>query len=323
MERIEKQIKAVMLGHAVGDALGVPVEFESRSELSRSPVSNMREYGSYPVPAGSWSDDTSMSLAATDVLSKGTLDYFEIMVNFAKWLESGEYTPTGETFDVGHTCLQAIRRFVYSKNEVLVPSDFDMISYGLDGEYDNGNGSLMRIHPFSLMVWFDKKLLSDYETIIDNASSLTHSHERSKLACKIYTIILFHLLDNPKKDSVLMALREAEKKYRESSEYQHYARLFDENFARLPINDIKSTGYVVDTLEAAIWCILTTDNYQECVLKAVNLGNDTDTVAAIAGGLAGALYGYDAIPKECLDTLIKREFIEEMCERAGNNWSAD
>lgn len=131
------------------------------------------------------------------------------------------------------------------------------------------------------------------------------------------------MLDNPKKDSVLAALREAEKKYRECSEYQHYARLFDENFARLFTDDIKSTGYVVDTLEAAVWCVLTTDSYKDCVLKAVNLGNDTDTIAAIAGGLAGALYGYEAIPKEWLDTLIKREFIEEMCARAGNNWSAD
>ena len=327
MENIEKQIKAVMLGHAVGDALGVPVEFESRDKLSKSPVTDMIGYGSYPVPAGAWSDDTSMSLAAMAVLSKGELDYFEIMVNFAKWLENGEYTPTGETFDVGHTCLKAIRRFIhvsYSREYGFIyPPGYDISWCGLDGEYDNGNGSLMRIHPFSLMTWFGKRLKSNYEEIIDRASALTHAHERSKLACKIYTLILFHLLEKPRKDSIVSALVMAKNRYSDNSEYHHYARLFSDYSNKLSVNEIKSSGYVVDTLEAAVWCVLTTDSYKDCVLKAVNLGNDTDTIAAIAGGLAGVLYGYEAIPKEWLDTLIKREFIEEMCERAGNNWSAN
>ena len=84
--------------------------------------------------------------------------------------------------------------------------------------------------------------------------------------------------------------------------------------------NIKSGGYVIHTLEAAIWCFKTTSNYKDCVLRAVNLGDDTDTVAAIAGGLAGALYGYESIPQEWRDTLIKRDYIEELCERASRNW---
>lgn len=319
MENIEKQIKAVMLGHAVGDALGVPVEFESRDKLSKSPVTDMIGYGSYPVPAGAWSDDTSMSLAAMDVLSKGELDDFAIMTNFVKWLENGAFTPTGKAFDVGHTCLKAIRRFI----GLVDSKETNVTFYGSDGEYDNGNGSLMRIHPFSLVTWFDKRLKSNYEEIIDRASALTHAHERSKLACKIYTLILFHLLEKPRKNSIVSALVMAKNRYSDHSEYHHYARLFSDYFNKLSVNEIKSSGYVVDTLEAAVWCVLTTDSYKDCVLKAVNLGNDTDTVAAIAGGLAGALYGYEDIPQEWLDMLIKRRYIEEMCERAGNNWSAD
>ena len=101
-------------------------------------------------------------------------------------------------------------------------------------------------------------------------------------------------------------------------EYESYKRIFDPDFEKLGANEIKSSGYVVDTLEAALWCVLTTDNYRDCVLRAVNLGEDTDTVAAVAGGLAGALYGYDAIPKEWLDTLIHRDYIEGMCERAAD-----
>ncbi len=320
MKKDQQVIKAVMLGHAVGDALGVPVEFKTRSYLLQSPVTDMMGYGTYPVPAGAWSDDTSMSLAAMDSLANGKIDYFETMVNFKKWLEQGEYTPTGNVFDVGRTCFQAIRNFTYGVYNKENPSVEDIVSCGLVREFENGNGSLMRIHPFALMTWFDKRLTADYEDIIDKASALTHGHERSKLACKIYTEILFHLLEDPQKRSVMTALRKAKNKYRENTEYPHYTRLFDENFKSLSVGDIKSTGYVVDTLEAAIWCILTTDSYRECVLKAVNLGSDTDTVAAIAGGLAGALYGYDAIPQSWLDTLIKREYIEEMCERAKKNW---
>jgi ADP-ribosylglycohydrolase len=100
----------------------------------------------------------------------------------------------------------------------------------------------------------------------------------------------------------------------------YYSRIFESNFASLTRDEIKSTGYVVDTLEAALWCLMTTTDYKSCVLKAVNLGEDTDTVAAVAGGLAGALYGYDSIQKEWRDTLIKRDYIEELCKTACNNW---
>lgn len=313
MEKIKEQIKAVMIGHAVGDALGVPVEFASRSDLKESPVKDMCGYGTYPVPAGAWSDDTSMSIAALDVIADGEINWDRIMVAFGEWYYNNKYTPTGEMFDVGNTCSYAIDNyFVHHKS---------VDECGLTNELSNGNGSLMRIHPFALMIWFDNRTRRpDFESIIEKASALTHAHERSKLACKIYTIILYNLLGLPRKDVIMYALDMAKCRYFESPEYNHYERLFDDNFDKLTIDDIKSTGYVVDTLEAAVWCVLTTDSYKECVLKAVNLGDDTDTVAAIAGGLAGALYGYDAIPQEWRDALIKREYIEKMCERAAEAW---
>jgi hypothetical protein len=118
----------------------------------------------------------------------------------------------------------------------------------------------------------------------------------------------------------MFALDEAKCRYYDSPEYKHFERLLDDNFDKLKRDDIRSTGYVIDTLEAAVWCLLTTNSYKECVLKAVNLGDDTDTVAAVAGGLAGALYGLEGIPQEWLDTLIKREYIEAMCERASVAW---
>ena len=320
MDSVKNKIKAVILGHAVGDALGVPVEFCEREKLEDAPITDMVGYGTYNVPAGAWSDDTSMSLAALDSLAKGEIDYFEIMVNFAKWLEEGKYTPTEEAFDIGRTCLRSIVSFIKDRNNL---EDGEYVLYGQKGEHSNGNGSLMRIHPFALLTWFDKQFRGHFEAIIAGASALTHAHKRSILACIIYTVILHSLLKAPQKISVKNALDEAKEKYRNYPEFEHYARLFDCNFDKLSRDSIKSSGYVVDTLEAAVWCLLTTDDYKSAVLKAVNLGGDTDTVAAVTGGLAGALYGYEAIPKEWLDTLIKRDYIEEMCRRAANTWGCE
>lgn len=301
-----------MLGHAVADALGVPVEFSTREKLKQSPVNDMMGYGTYAVPAGAWSDDTSMSVAAMDSLADGSINWDAIMNAFGAWYDHDQYTPTGKVFDIGNTCSQAIDNYCRRGMSVT--------ECGLNSSGANGNGSLMRIHPFSLMTWYDLSLRSRFEEIIDQASALTHAHARSKLACKIYTLILYRLLEMPCKESIRRALQEAQERFLDHPEYSHYNRLWKDNIAELSSEEIRSSGYVVHSMEAAVWCLLTTDSYRDCVLKAVNLGDDTDTTAAIAGGLAGLLYGWDAIPKEWLNTLIRREFIEEMCERAAVNW---
>ena len=325
MSEIMKKIKAVMIGHAVGDALGVPVECCEREELDKSPVTDMRGFGSHPVPAGAWSDDTSMSLAALDSLAKGEIDYFEIMQNFAKWIEAGEYTPTGESFDMGRTCLHSIVHFVkkcrLADGTYRLPTDFDVTSCGQTGEYANGNGSLMRIHPFVLYAYARQMPIEEWLEMIAKASALTHNHDRAKIGCLIYTFVLMRLLKDGCKCGIGEGLKEAERYLGACAELAAYERIFRSDFDKLPREEIKSSGYVVDTLEAALWCLLTTDNYCDCVLKAVNLGGDTDTVASVAGGLAGALYGYDSIPAKWKDALIKKDYIEEMCERAGVAWA--
>lgn len=316
------KIKAVMIGHAVGDALGVPVEFASREEVENAPVTDMEGFGTYPYPAGTWSDDTSMSLAALDSLAQDKIDWEEIMKNFGKWLDSGGYTPSGETFDVGRTCMRAVINYFTNGTDAL--------HSGESAEHSNGNGSLMRIHPFVLYLYAKGNL--DLDTI-HNASALTHAHERSKMACGIYAFVLWELLNSPSKDSIVKGLSKAKQFYKDNEEMKvYYKMLFrrigltelhfedPDTFKRATRDEIKSSGYVVDTIEAVIWCLMNTHSYKECVLTAVNLGGDTDTIAAIVGGLAGALYGYESIPKEWLDTLIKRDYIEEMCERAAENW---
>lgn len=311
MDNILYKIKSVILGHAVADALGVPVEFASREEIDKSPVTDMEGFGTYPYPAGAWSDDTSMSLCALDSLAKGEVDFDEIMQNFYKWANDGEYTSVGECFDIGRTCLKAIMNYKVRHTPA--------IESGEKGEHANGNGSLMRILPFVLFAEYSG-YDGDKLDLIHKASAMTHAHERSKIGCGIYAIIMQKLLETPSIDSVYTGLAEAEKTYNGNAEFYHYKRIFEPNFRKTDREEISGSGYIVDTLEAALWCLFTTDSYKECVLKAVNLGRDTDTVAAVAGGMAGALYGYDAIPKEWLNKLMKREGIEKMCERANKAW---
>lgn len=172
----------------------------------------------------------------------------------------------------------------------------------------------MRIMPVCLFNAI--KNLSEEHSVknIHEVSAITHAHERSCIACGIYDFIVKELISNPEKLSIKVALKKAEIYYCNYEQIFHYNRLFREDFKSLDISEIKSSGYVVDTLEAAIWCLLNTKNYRDCVLKAVNLGQDTDTVAAVAGGLAGILYGYDNIPKEWLNTLVKSDIISKLCE---------
>ena len=327
MNDFDKVVKAVILGHAVADALGVPVEFCSRDELVKKPITDMIGFGTYPYPEGSWSDDTSMSLCTLESLTLGMVNYDDIMINFGKWYYDDDFTPTGEMFDVGNTCSTAIDNYFVKKKPINL--------CGLDNEHSNGNGSLMRIHPLVLYLYTREDLsIEEKIEIIHSVSALTHAHERSKIACGIYAFVLWSILDKKEKfHSIRCGLSKARKFYGgKYEEISHYSNLFRriaqldrhyedvDTFRPATIDEIKSGGYVVHTLEAAIFCLLHSKSYEHCVLSAVNLGDDTDTVGAVAGGLAGALYGLDSIPEKWLKDLKRKDYIEDMCEKALKSW---
>ena len=185
----------------------------------------------------------------------------------------------------------------------------------------------MRIMPASLYVLMKNDMwetaINEAIEIVSNISSLTHRHIRSQLGCVLYTSICHDLIYS-ESDSVEKAISKAYATVRESytkrmpdpiDELDKYESLDSiERLKALPEDKIKSGGYVVDTLIAAVWCLLNSGSYSECVLKAVNLGDDTDTVGAVAGGLAGLYYGYENIPKAWLDAIIKKTWIEDLCE---------
>lgn len=309
LNRIQLQQYAGLLGHIVGDALGVPVEFMSREKLTKEPVTDMVGGGNRGFPAGTWSDDSSMMLCTVEsILKKKSIDYHDIMRNFLRWATEGYMTPHGSTFGMGQTVLRALVQ--YSKKR-------DIAICGCGEEKDNGNGSLMRLLPFVVYLHNDRILsknsLDEKINIIHNASSITHRHLRSQIACGIYYFVAEELINEPTHTSILVGLEKAHSYYHQYDEFAHFQRLFSKNFKALSSDEIRTSGYVVDTLEAAIWCLERGKDYQQTLLTAVNLGGDADTVAAIAGGLAGILHGAESIPPSWIDTLAKTKEIQRLC----------
>jgi ADP-ribosylglycohydrolase len=312
---MKNSILGGIFGLCVGDALGVPVEFVHRSVLDRDPVRGMRAGGTHNQPAGTWSDDTSMALCLLDSLAQG-LDYGDIMIRFLRWYREGAYTPHGQTFDVGGATARSLERFARGTPP---------LACGGTQEGDNGNGSLMRILPllFYLQSRQDMEDMGGVLAVVHDVSALTHAHKRSQLACGLYISVADLLTRGwAKEAAVERGLARALNWYRQSPpfarELAYYRRLSDPGFAGLSRAAIQSSGYVVHTLEAALWCLLTTKSYRDCVLAAVNLGDDTDTVAAVAGGLAGLHYGYENIPGEWLAAIVHREEIESLCCKLGD-----
>lgn len=306
------KVAASIYGTAVGDAIGVPVQFKDRGDRKQRPVTDMKGYGTFNLPEGSWSDDTSMTLCLADSLAqKNAFDCTDVMEKFAEWYIKGKYTPFGKSFDVGHTCGQSIFKWG--------SGNYEPITWGGQGENNNGNGSLMRISPlpFFIMSKLGELAFSteDSFNLIHDVSSLTHAHPISLLGCDIYCAVMHQIILGTKKEDLLpKALPSIGSYVRSHAEYSEfikvYDRLFHIDFKDLTEDEINSTGYIVDSLEAALWCFLTTDNFHDCVLKAVNLGNDTDTIGAIAGSIAGAYY--QEIPEDWVNKLKKKKLIDKI-----------
>ena len=217
---MEQIVESAIIGAAVGDALGVPFEFKSREEMSLQPATTMTGRGTHNQPIGTWSDDTSMIIASLDALAT-KLDYEKIMCNFLSWYDNGNYTPRGLVFDIGRTTEYALRRFKIAK----LPA----IRCGDNAENANGNGSLMRIIPFVLYCWVKlkkKKLDDETAEIIHNASSLTHAHNRSKIACGIYASIVFEILKKRSRRAIIKGIKKAYKFYSKKQEYFDELKFF-------------------------------------------------------------------------------------------------
>lgn len=297
-----------LLGVAIGDALGVPVEFRSREDIAKDPVVGMREFGVHNQPMGTWSDDSSLTFCLAEVLTR-EYNTEHIGKSFEEWLYDKHWTAHGKVFDIGGTTRTAIDRI--AQGHIAETA-------GPDDDRSQGNGSLMRILP--LVFHIKDMSLEDRWDIVKRTSAITHGHINCAIACFFYLEVAKEIIESKenikhKHGRFMHAYHIACLGIKSLSlDHEPFRRIIDGDLLSEDVSRIRSTGYVVDTLEASLWCINNTNSYADAVLKAVNLGEDTDTTAAVTGGLAGILYGIDSAPVEWVRCLARRWDIEDLAE---------
>ncbi|KOY83165.1 ADP-ribosylglycohydrolase family protein [Lysinibacillus macroides] len=298
---LKERMLSTLYGGVIGDMMGVPVEFKARGTFY---VEDVMGYGTYNQPPGTWSDDTSLTLCLVEnLIEQG--DTASLMDKFVQYMEQGYWTPFGEMFDIGITTAEAVSN--YKKG--ILPE-----SCGKTGEFDNGNGALMRIAPL-VFVMREELDFSKRAALIQQYTEITHAHPRSIVGSMVYSEVLLSLYRN---NSLKAALQEVyvllhyHLQENLKAELASYDRIFQESFLSIAEGDIQSTGYIVHSLEAALWCVGTTTTFKEAILKAVNLGEDTDTVATLAGTLAGMHYPLEEIPTDWLNKMMKKQEIDQL-----------
>jgi ADP-ribosyl-[dinitrogen reductase] hydrolase len=290
--------RGCLLGLACGDAVGTTVEFKRRGTFE--PVTDMVGGGPFRLYPGEWTDDTSMALClATSLLECGGFDPTDQMERYCRWRDDGYWSSNGSCFDIGNTVATALRRF---------QSSGDPFSGSTDPK-SAGNGSIMRLAPVVMYFAPDTAAATHHA---GESSRTTHACTEAIDACRMLARILLLALEGKAKELILAGKASADDSapefcpsiraiqrgaYREKSEAQ-----------------IRGSGYVVDSLEAALWCFEKTGSYRDAILCAVNLGDDADSTAAVCGQIAGAYYGADGIPETWLDTLAMRAEIETLAD---------
>lgn len=311
-------IQSSLVGLAVGDALGVPVEFMSRKDVRKvnltemigkdTPITFESRWGNL-IPAGAWSDDTSMTIASMESMINqgGDIDYDDVMTHFLNWWKNGAYCSLNFPFGLGSTVSRAMDNYRL---------EYPVTECGPKGMWDNGNGALMRILPFSLYCIFRGRDTEKTVGIINTATAITHGHPISQMGSLIFTLFLEELM---RTDSISSAW-ERTRRFNYSSYYDSvaldaYKMLLSDEFMTAGENAIGETGYVVDSLMAAVYSILEGNTFEDTILTAINLGYDTDTNAAITGALAGVFYGMEDIPERWLNALRRRDYLKDVAER--------
>jgi len=276
-----------LIGLAIGDALGAPVEFCDPGTFD--PVTGYRGGGPFNLEAGQWTDDSSMALCLADsLLATGRLDLGDQLERYWRWYEQGDNSVTGECFDIGSGTLRALESWRYT----------GAVEAG--GENSLGNGSLMRLAPVPIRWQHDPSLAG---TMAARSAITTHGHPLAIAATGYFGELLARALAGEPKVALLGDW------WQGPAEVQAIAH---GSWRHTPI---QASGHALRSLEAALWAFGSTDTFEACVLAAANLGDDADTVAAIAGQLAGAHYGLDAIPSALIDGLHQADRFLDTAER--------
>ena len=292
-DSIRDRALGAFLGLAVGDAVGTTLEFRARDAQPR--VEDMVGGGPFKLPPGGWTDDTAMALALADSLATaGTLDCRDLIDRFVRWRQDGDYSCSGHCFDIGDTTRAALDRYLQTGDPLAGSTD----------PGSAGNGSLMRLAPVALRFWDDRPRLV---AAAAEQSRTTHGAEEAVDACRAFAGLLANAIAGVPRADVLAP--------REFESAEAIARIMAGGWRGRPRNEIRSSGYVVHTLEAAIWSVARTGNFRNAVLLAANLADDADTVAAVTGQLAGALYGLSGIPEAWRERVAWKDRLLETAGR--------
>jgi ADP-ribosyl-[dinitrogen reductase] hydrolase len=290
---IRERAIGALLGLAVGDALGTTLEFSFRD--SRDRISDMVGGGPFTLEPGQWTDDTSMALALADsLIACDGLDERDLMIRFVSWRDEGAYSSNGRCFDVGYTVSAALSRFKRTGDPIAGSTD----------PRTAGNGSLMRLAPIAIGFWNDEGQRRDGAA---RQSLTTHGAPEAVDACIAFADILAEAIAGRQRSEVLLRTDEGRAGQIEA--------IIAGSWRGKSRPEIQSSGYVAHSLEAALWCVGRTGGFEEAVLLAANLGGDADTTTAITGQLAGAIYGYQAIPRSWLGKLTGQGVIFGMARR--------
>jgi ADP-ribosyl-[dinitrogen reductase] hydrolase len=294
MNPIDRSV-GCLVGLAVGDAVGTTLEFKTRGTFE--PIVDMVGGGPFGLKKGQWTDDTSMALClAQSLINTQTFDPVDQMERYVRWYRDGYMSSTGECFDIGNTTVGSLLRFEQFNTPYAVSTNPKAA----------GNGSIMRLAPVPIFYFPNKKLMQYYA---GESSRTTHGAKTCVDACRLMAAILYHLLSGQSKEEALLAHMDGD----EFGTYEtEILAISQGHYMVKNRNEICGSGYVVESLEAALWCFYNTDTFSDAILAAANLGDDADTTAAICGQFAGAYYGIDGIPADWIDAITHREMIVTM-----------
>jgi len=295
VEKDKNRYQGCLLGLAIGDAVGTTTEFMPRGSFP--PVEDMMGGGPFQLKPGQWTDDTSMALClATSLVEKNGFDPLDQMERYLQWCKDGYLSSTGRCFDIGRTVLEALGKFEITHDPISGPTRANSA----------GNGSLMRLAPVPMFYAPDIDMAIYYSA---ESSKTTHGAVECVEACHLFGGMLVKALGGKGKNAFLLDNNI------EKITSENIISIARGEYRTKPITEIEGLGYVVKSLEAALWCFWNTETFEKAILSSTNLGNDSDTTSAICGQIAGAYYGREGIPAKWLEKVYMRREIEELADK--------
>jgi ADP-ribosyl-[dinitrogen reductase] hydrolase len=298
---MKDRCRGTLIGLAVGDALGAAVEFKAPGSFA--PVTGYRSGGPHGLDAGEWTDDTSMALALADSIATAGWDLNDQADRYVQWWETGKYSVNGRCFDIGMTTRLALSNYSARKNALNSGDRLDRSS---------GNGSVMRLAPVPIRYAHLYPSKCDELSRLAGESSLpTHASEQCVSACRYLATVLAALIHGEDRGEVLSPTWTPLKRLNDIKPLHPLIQEVAEgSFRQKQPPAIQGSGWVVKSLEAALWAFHNADTFEEAVLMAVNLGDDTDSTGAICGQLAGAFWGESNIPESLRSGLARMDMVE-------------